>query len=85
MKKTMSYIIADSSSFSQKLINQGEADFRQTKILPEPTILGGTIIVYGNKLGMISYGNELKTVIIEDAHISEILRLFHSLAWRSLS
>lgn len=84
MKKTMSYVIADSSSFSQKLVNQDEVDFRQVKILPKPTILGGTVIVYGNKLGMISYGNELKTVIIEDARLAEILRLFHRLAWKSL-
>lgn len=84
MKKTMSYIIADKSAFSQKLLNQEDTDFRRIKILPDSATLNATIIIYGNKLGMISYGNELKTIVIEDAYLSDLLRLFHTLIWRNL-
>lgn len=84
MRKTLSYIIADCSPFSQKLKNQEDTDFRQVKILSKPTVLDGTIIIYGNKVGMISYGDELKTIMIEDSRLTDLFRLFHSLIWDCL-
>lgn len=84
MTKTMSYIIADNSVFSRKLSNQEDTNFRQIKILPESTILNGTVIIYGNKIGMISYGDELKTIMIEDSQLSSLFRLFYEIVWSGL-
>lgn len=84
MKHTVSYIVADVSDFSSKISRQADTDFRLVKLLPASINLKSTIIAYGNKIGMISYGKNLQTVIIENKLMAEIIKIFYNLVWQNL-
>jgi sugar-specific transcriptional regulator TrmB len=84
MKKTKSYIIADRSAFSEKIERQGETDFREVKLLPAGELLKSSIIVFGDNIGFISYGNEIKTIKIENKFLSETMKLFFKMIWKTI-
>lgn len=84
MKTTKSYIIADRSGFSEKIGRQGENYFREVKILPDEIKLKSSIIIFGNNIGFISYGSEIQTTIIRDKILSDTMKLFFNLIWRTL-
>ncbi|OGD63057.1 hypothetical protein A2215_00595 [Candidatus Berkelbacteria bacterium RIFOXYA2_FULL_43_10] len=84
MRETKSYIIADRSGFSEKIERQGENDFREVKILPDDLKLKSSIIVFGSNIGFISYGTEIQTTIIRNKILSDTMKLFFNLVWRSL-
>jgi sugar-specific transcriptional regulator TrmB len=81
MKRTKSYIIADRSAFSEKIERQGETDFREVKLLPAGELLKSSIIIFGDNIGFISYGNEIKTIKIENKFLSETMKLFFKMIW----
>lgn len=85
MKLTKSFIIADDSAFSRKLVRQGDLDFREVKILPN-TRLNGSIIIYGRKIGLVSFDSKNpKTLIVESKQLNNLLLSLFQIIWPTIS
>ena len=54
----------------------------QARLLPEEFVFHGDILIFGNKIAMVSYKDKVMGVVIENAVLADTYRALFELAWR---
>jgi hypothetical protein len=61
------------------------AELRETIIVPEKELpIKAKINIYGNKIGILSFGDEKISMIIESQQIADALKAIFNLLWNNL-
>ena len=62
-------------------LDKFRAPIQQARFLPEGVLLETDIVIFGDKLALISYGKNLHAVLIEDSKIVETHKQLFELLW----
>jgi sugar-specific transcriptional regulator TrmB len=77
--------LADRSPESATYQAQGEKELRELRLLPEGTSPFQTEVnIYGDKVAMLTFGQELSGVIIESKDIADTWRMVFEMIWNSV-
>ncbi len=82
--KTKSHIITDKHPEIVKRYFQKELSFREYRFLPETIKLNSYVIIYGDKIALISLKKPFSGMIIESKEIVEAMKFLWDIAWKNL-
>jgi len=54
----------------------------EARLLPEEFMFHGDILIYGDKIAMVSYKEKIMGVVVENAVLADTYRVLFELAWR---
>jgi len=82
--KTKSYMITDKYPEIVKRYFLKELDFREYRFLPKEIKLDSYVIIYGDKVALLSTKKPLWGMIIESKEIAKTMKFLWDIAWKSL-
>lgn len=77
-------VLAVNNTKGQSLIKTDKQTLRETKLIPESTIFSAETYIYGNKLAIIDYNEDIFVVSIENEQIAVSQKALFLLQWNSL-
>ena len=81
---TKAYIIADYHSQNLKFYREDDTNFREIRFLPEVKNLNSTIVIYGNKVALISLKKPFPSILIENEEIYLLVKFMFDSLWKEL-
>jgi len=82
--RPLAKFISDKGYNKIQLFEKYEPAVRQVRFLPELLITKSALIIYGNKLGVISLGQAPFVSVVESTEIVELLKLMYQIIWANL-
>ena len=77
--------IMSSSAYAEKHTQKNKRELRESITLPaEEFPIYSTVIIYNNKIAIISFGDERVGIVVESKHIADTQRSIFNLAWHGL-
>ena len=81
---TKGYIIADHHPNILKFYRQGYTEFQEIRFLPEVKNLNSVVIIYGEKVALISFKKPYSSILIENKEIYSLIKFIWSALWKEL-
>ncbi|HYD91458.1 MAG TPA: hypothetical protein VEA37_08230, partial [Flavobacterium sp.] len=78
------YGISDSGIKSVKPFNISNPSIRKIKILPKTLQPKSALMIYGNKLAVLSMSETCFGAVIENGEIADLLKMMYGMTWESL-
>ena len=83
-KKIPTKTVAIDSELSRNWLKTAKNEFREIRLIPkEQYNFSATIEIYGNKVGIISYREDVFGLMIESEQISQMFKVAFELMWES--
>lgn len=83
--RTKSFVISDPHPLAQKLWRLEDTDFREFRFLPKKFFLRSALIIYNQKIALISFDDPIAGTLIQNNAIAETLRVMFDSLWKSAS
>ncbi len=80
----VNYIITDGGYYKIKIFQKFEPQLRQVKIFPPIAKAKSAFVIFGGKLGVLSYDNMPFGAIIESREVAELVKMLFEIIWNSL-
>lgn len=74
-------VLAVNNAQGKKLLDTDKESLRHTKILPESITFTAETYIYGNKVAIIDYNQEIFGIIIENEQIASSQKAIYELTW----
>lgn len=81
---TKAYIIADYHPQSLKFYREGDTDFREVRFLPEVKNFNSAVVIYGEKVALISLKKPFSSILIENKEIYSLVKFMWDVLWERL-
>jgi sugar-specific transcriptional regulator TrmB len=77
-------VIAANDSFAQELLENDKRSLRSTKIIDSPPPFTCEVYIYGDKIAMLSFRDEIIGFIVNSSDFAQLLRWQFEMIWSSL-
>ena len=81
---TKAYTIADHHPNSLKFYRQSDTEFIELRFLPEVKNLNSVIIIYGEKVALISLKKPFSSILIENKEIYFLVKFMWDVLWKQI-
>ena len=81
---TKAYMITDYHPENLKLYKEGDTDFREIRFLQEIKNFNSILIIYENKVALISLKKPFSSILIENKEIYSLIKFIWSALWKEL-
>jgi hypothetical protein len=82
--KTKAYIIADHHPQNLKFYKEGDTVFREIRFLPEVTNHDSGLVLYGQKIALISLQKPFSSILIKNKEIYSLIKFIFDSLWKKL-
>lgn len=82
--KTKAYIITDYHTQNKKFFHEEDTDFREIRFLPEISSFDSGILIYDQKIALVSLQEPYSSILIKNPEIYFLVKFMFDIIWRSL-
>lgn len=83
-KKIFAKVIIRDSPKARERQRLGPQELRQVKLLPIPPEYHGMVYIWGNKIAMVSFEQDLTLLVIESPELAKVQRAMFNVIWNAL-
>jgi len=73
-------ILLDRNAWSEKHVKKDKEELRESRFIPEQYDITTGVRIYGDRVALLSYQNEIG-VVIEDKEIAKMMQMFFEVLW----
>lgn len=82
--KTKAYIITDYHTQNKKFFREEDTDFREIRFLPEISCFDSGILIYDQKIALVSLQKPYSSILIQNTEIFSLVKFMFDIIWQSL-
>lgn len=82
--KNKAYIITDYHAQNKKFFREEDTDFREIRFLPEISNFNSGILIYDQKVALVSLQKPYSSILIKNPEIYSLVKFMFDIIWQSL-